>query len=53
LTVEEIVAGALERYPNETPTGYSTTNYIVLEYIMETLTGTPMPQLLQELVLDP
>ncbi|KAL7466228.1 hypothetical protein ACHAXS_007512 [Conticribra weissflogii] len=67
-TIPEIVAFAMQRYPEKVPedcefngveeigpkcAAYSSPNILVMEHIAEHLTGRPMQQLVRELVLEP
>lgn len=51
---DELIAAAFEgeAAPPDTP-GYSTTNYIVLQQIAETVTGTPLADLVSERLTGP
>lgn len=52
LTIEEQVALVIDDFPG--PAGeYSSTNYIALQLILETVTNTTMQQLLQDMILAP
>jgi len=51
---EELIDAALQREvePEGTP-GYSTTNFIILQLIAESITGTPLPELIRTRLLEP
>jgi CubicO group peptidase (beta-lactamase class C family) len=51
-SVEEIVAYAMQRYPLETP-GYSTTNFVVGEFIVEAVTCQKIEKVIEDLVFGP
>lgn len=51
-SVEEIVAYAMQRYPSETP-GYSNTNFVVGEFIVEAVTGQKIEKVIEDLVFGP
>ena len=53
-TPDELIDAALQRdvEPEGTP-GYSTTNFIILQLIAESIAGTPLPELIQTRLLEP
>ena len=51
-STEDVVAYAMQKYPAELGT-YSTTNFVVLDFILETVTGQSIQDVVKELILDP
>lgn len=52
LTLEEQVALVIDEFPGESGR-YSSTNYLALQVILETVTNTMMQQLVQDMILTP